>query len=476
LKQKTYNHITNTQKLLAIILKSLVWIKKTKAYPRKKRSLYKHQQMKRPKITVFWFRRDLRIKDNHGLYEALNSNYPVLPVFNLDTNITDELKQDDPRISFIHEQLTSLNKILQTHYSGIYLIKGKPEIAWRKILNEYDVDGVYFNEDYEPYAIQRDKEIQNILKDAGINCFVFKDQVIFSKDDILKADRTPYLIYTPYKNKWLQKFQNTINKPFNSKAKKNYYQHDLSLPSLSDLGFIKSTIKVINPSFENLNDYENVRDYPNLNKTSHLSPHLRFGTIGIRTVVQKALVNQHFLNELIWREFFMQILYHFPKVVNSNFKSKYDLIEWRNNKCEFEKWKNGETGYPMVDAGMRELNTTGYMHNRVRMITASFLCKHLLIDWRWGEAYFAEKLLDYELASNNGNWQWSAGTGCDAAPYFRVFNPTTQIQKYDREFIYIKKWIPELNTSNYPTPIVEHKMARERAIKVYKIGLKLNLL
>ena len=258
-----------------------------------------------------------------------------------------------------------------------------------------------------------------------------------------------------------------------NKNESHFAKLEFNLPSLKELGFIRSSIKVHAYDISQLDNYDEVRNFPALNQTSFLSPHLRFGTVSIRKVVKQTVSNQSFLSELIWREFFMQILYHFKEVVHSNFRRKYDHIEWRNNAAEFESWKNGATGFPMVDAGMRELNATGYMHNRVRMVVAGFLCKHLLIDWRWGEAYFAKKLLDYELSSNNGNWQWAAGTGCDAAPYFRVFNPTTQIKKFDPEMTYINKWIPELNALSYPSPIVDHKTARERAIAMYKRGIQL---
>jgi len=427
--------------------------------------------MKKLKVSIFWFRRDLRIEDNRGLFEALNGPYPVLPVFIFDTTILDELEANDPRVSFIYERLLILNENLENHSSSLYCKKGKPEDIWKQILKKYDVQNVYFNEDYEPYAQKRDRAIEEIVIDYGAKLSIFKDQLIFAKGEILKADQSPYTVYTPYKNKWLEKFKNTEIEHFDSETNANFLKCDFVLPTLSEIGFIQSKIRVVDYDLDYLDEYEALRNYPALNKNSHLSPHLRFGTISIRAVVRKAQVYQAFLNELIWREFFMQILYHFPKIVYSNFKAKYDSIQWRNNEDDFERWKKGETGYPMVDAGMRELNATGYMHNRVRMVAAGFLCKHLLIDWRWGEAYFAEKLLDYELASNNGNWQWSAGTGCDAAPYFRVFNPTEQLKKFDPDLIYIKKWIPDLDSMTYPMPMLDHKMARERAIRVYKEGL-----
>ena len=381
------------------------------------------------------------------------------------------MDEADSRVTFIYDLLTQLSNSLKSHSKSLYCKVGDPIKVWEEIVNTFDVQTVFANEDYEPYAITRDKNVKQLLAKHDVNFTLLKDQVIFEKNEVLKADNTPYTVYTPYKNKWLENFNTKHLNSYASNSETNLLDSDFKLPSLSELGFKRSSITVKDYDLESLEDYKKVRDFPALDQTSHLSPHLRFGTISIRKVIKKTLKHQTFLNELIWREFFMQILFHFPKVVDSNFKSKYDNIKWRNNTEEFEKWKKGQTGYPMVDAGMRELNATGYMHNRVRMVVAGFLCKHLLIDWKWGEAYFAEKLLDYELSSNNGNWQWAAGTGCDAAPYFRVFNPTTQIKKFDPKLTYINSWIPELNSLEYPPPMVEHKDARERAIETYKVGL-----
>lgn len=424
------------------------------------------------KVSVCWFRRDLRIEDNHALFKALNSPYPVLALFIVDTNIVDELKSDDARFSFIYEQLCAIDAYLKKHQSSLCILKDTPENAWNHVLKTFDVQEVYANEDYEPYARNRDGKIHEWFAANNIPFTLTKDQVVFARDEIRKADGTPYTIYTPYKNKWRSLFQAQLLEPYKSESLHNYLKIDIELPTLEALGFVKSTLKIRAYKLNDLEAYKAVRDFPAVDATSYLSPHLRFGTVSIRQVILKIQDNQSFLDELIWREFFMQILYHFPKVVQANFKSKYDGIQWRNNKDEFEKWKKGETGYPLVDAGMRQLNKTGYMHNRVRMVVAGFLCKHLLIDWRWGEAYFAEKLLDYELSSNNGNWQWAAGTGCDAAPYFRVFNPITQLKKFDPDLHYVKKWIPELNELTYPLPMVDHKMARKRALETYKIGLQ----
>jgi len=428
------------------------------------------------KINVFWFRRDLRLQDNHGLFMALQSGLPVLPLFIFDKEILSDLQKDDARVSFIHDTLKDINQQLQKVNSSLFIKHDHTFDAWKEILKEFKVQEVFTNHDYEPYALNRDKEVQQLLEVNNIGFHTFKDQVIFEKDDIKKADGTPYTIYTPYKNKWLQNFsieKNTVE--YESKSLLiHFIKGNFNFPTLKELAFSKSKIEVSLFEKEYIKQYDQHRDIPHLDQTTRLGTHLRFGTVSVRQVVRIAAnTNQVFLSELIWREFFMTILFHFPHVVHQSFKPKYDNIKWINNEQQFKAWCNGETGYPMVDAGMKQLNQIGFMHNRVRMVVASFLCKHLLIDWRWGEAYFAEKLLDYELASNNGNWQWAAGCGCDAAPYFRVFNPIIQLKKFDRDLKYIKKWLPELNSLNYPQPIVDHAVARERAISTYKSGISM---
>ncbi|CAL2102849.1 Deoxyribodipyrimidine photolyase [Tenacibaculum sp. 190130A14a] len=424
------------------------------------------------KIAIFWYRRDLRLYDNKGLSKALQSGYKVLPIFIFDEEILDALPKDDARVNFIYESLKEIDKKLKQYDSSLLVLKGKPLKVWSDLSEEYEIKEVYTNKDYEPYAIQRDTQVQSFLASKEIAFHLCKDQVIFEENEVVKNDGTPYTVYTPYKNKWLKAFSKEKDTQEYEIDFSGFLKKTINFPMLDFIGFKESIIKVKPYDFSQISSYDTTRDFPAKNTTSYISPHLRFGTVSVREMVKKALdLNQVFLSELIWREFFMQILYHFPKVVTQNFKSKYDAVPWRNNKEEFEKWCRGETGYPMVDAGMRELNKTGYMHNRVRMITAGFLCKHLLIDWRWGEAYFAEKLLDYELASNNGNWQWSAGTGCDAAPYFRVFNPTEQLKKFDKDLQYVKTWVKDFEELSYPQPIVEHKFARERAISTYKNAL-----
>lgn len=418
-------------------------------------------------MNIFWFRRDLRLEDNRGLYEALQSGEPIQAVFIFDSEILDKLPQNDARVSFIHQQLERLNKELHVYGSSLKVLHDTPIVAWEQLIHDLEFKAVYTNEDYEPYAIKRDNAVEDLLKKNQIAFHTFKDQVIYSKEDILKDDGDPYTVYTPYKRKWLEAFTKQELKIY-TPALGSLASSEHSIPSLTDIGFKESEIVVPDFKEEKIDNYAEERNFPSIG-TSRIGPHLRFGTIGIRWLI-KSLdpKDEVYLSELIWREFFMMILYHFPRVVDQNFRRKYDAVEWRNNQAEFEKWCKGETGYPLVDAGMRELNATGFMHNRVRMVVASFLCKHLLIDWKWGEAYFAEKLLDYELSANNGNWQWAAGTGCDAAPYFRIFNPESQIKKFDPKHLYIKKWVTDLNEFSYPKPIVDHKMARERALEAYK--------
>jgi deoxyribodipyrimidine photo-lyase len=414
------------------------------------------------------------------LSHALKQSPRVLPIFIFDTEILSQLPKNDARVTFIHDCIHGINTELNEKYnSSIGLYRGRPLEIFKTLFEEFKIDAVYTNHDYEPYAIHRDAEIKEFLGGKNIHLHTFKDHVIFERDEVVKADGDPYVVYTPYKNKWKEKFNaEALSKHIESKPITDNFILNTHLPylSLKELGFEKSSIKVPDHVLSEhlIENYEATRNFPaKTDGTSRIGPHLRFGTVSIRSILKKAIdaKNEVFWNELIWREFFMQILWHFPKTVNHAFKPKYDRISWRNNEKEFEKWKMGQTGYPLVDAGMRELNTTGYMHNRVRMLVASFLCKHLLIDWRWGEAYFAEKLLDFELSSNVGNWQWAAGSGVDAAPYFRIFNPTTQIEKFDKQKSYINQWVTDLQELSYPEKIVDHKFARERCLKVYKEAL-----
>jgi deoxyribodipyrimidine photo-lyase len=422
-----------------------------------------------------WLRRDLRIDDNTALHTALEKHSNVQVVFIFDDNILEELPNDDPRVNFIYDTLENIDQQLKKKNSSLICYKGNPIEIWSELITEKKINSLHFNRDYEPYATKRDEAIQELCEQNDIEITAYKDQVIFEKNEVLKNDGLPYTIYTPYKNKWLTKYETIVSEPLQATKFSNLENKSSLFPTKKELGIEENCIKVKPFTLAQLDNYTKTRDFPAIDGTSYLSPHLRFGTISVRQVIELLKKDDAiFLSELIWREFFMQILWHFPKVQTNNFKAKYDRIVWRNNEEDFEKWCKGETGYPIVDAGMRQLNTTGYMHNRVRMITAGFLCKHLLIDWKWGEAYFAQKLLDYDLSANNGNWQWSAGTGCDSAPYFRIFNPTEQVKKFDKELVYIRTWVKDFDELTYPTPMIEHKVARERCLATYKEGLALN--
>lgn len=429
------------------------------------------------KINIFWFRRDLRLEDNTGLYNAYNQGKNVLPLFIFDENILEKLEdKKDARVTFLHNQVTKISGELEGFGSSILVKYGKPSEIFRALLQEYDIQAVYANRDYEPYATERDSHIEEILKVKEIPFLDFKDQVIFEKDEIQNGSGGFYKVFTPYSKVWKNKFHaDEIKTVRLDKARNTFFPTPpLPIVGLGEMGFEKSDIFIPELEIDKplIQKYDEVRNFPAIKGTSRLGIHLRFGTISVRKLaLEAAQLNETFLNELIWREFYMMILAHNPLVVDKAFKPQYDAIPWRNNEEDFQKWCEGKTGYPIVDAGMRELNTTGFMHNRVRMIVASFLTKHLLIDWRWGESYFAKKLLDFELSSNNGGWQWAAGTGTDAQPYFRVFNPESQTEKFDKEKKYIKKWVPEYGTSQYPKPMVDHKFARERALETYKKAL-----
>ncbi len=417
-------------------------------------------------VVIFWFRRDLRLDDNEGLQNAFKSQKKVLPIFIFDQNILENLPANDQRISLIYDFLKIVNGALNKRDASLHVFYGKPEIVFQKLMNKYPIAAVYTNKDYEPYAKHRDAVIKQLLEKNKIAFYSFKDQVIYEENELLKDDGSPYTVYTPYQKKWVKKY--TEEDSFKRNTSGCFVKQKRIFPKIETIGF-----QYIKNDFLDYKlpkkEYSDFRDFPSQDVTSNLSIHLRFGTVSVRKIAQYAInENFPFLRQLIWREFYMQIVYHYPKVITQNFKKQYDAINWRNDEKEFEKWCNGMTGYPLIDAGMRQLNQTGRMHNRVRMICAGFLCKHLLIDWRWGEAYFAQKLLDYDLALNNGNWQWVAGTGCDAAPYFRIFNPTTQLKKFDSDLHYVKKWISDYDELSYPQPMVDHKYARERCLEAFK--------
>ena len=428
------------------------------------------------KLTLFWFRRDLRVQDNVGLFHALEQSEQVLPVFIFDQSILEKLPKKDARVELILQALGYINDAMKGNQCTVGMYHGVPKAILNDLIDRYPIDRVVTNRDYEPYARERDQEIEALLAARGISFETYKDPVIFEKDEITKDDGKPYVVYTPYSRKWLKAFEeNTPQKyPSENLLNKLYPEIQPSL-RLEDLGFEPQDHHTPQFRFDStvIDAYEETRNFPALDQTSRLGPYLRFGLVSVRDLVLKAAnrPNNTFLKELIWREFFMQILWHFPHTKDRSFKAQYDRIPWRNNEDEFRKWCAGETGYPLVDAGMKQLNQTGFMHNRVRMLVGSFLCKHLLIDWRWGEAYFAQKLFDYDQSANVGNWQWVAGSGVDAAPYFRIFNPTEQIKKFDKQHAYIQKWVPNYQELNYPKPVVEHKMARERCLSVYKSAL-----
>ena len=432
------------------------------------------------KITLFWFRRDLRLNDNAGLYRALKKGCPVLPIFIFDQTILNKLEDKaDKRVEFIHNAIQQLNEELKEFKSSIQVFYSTPENVFKELVNTYDIESVYANHDYEPYANERDDKIKAFLEANHITFKTYKDQCIFEKTEVTKDDGKPYTIFTPYSRKWKAKLTDYDVKPYpNKKYFSNFFKtKSFIIPSLKEMGFEKTDLetpsKTISKSI--VTNYTEQRNFPAMNGTSHLSVHLRFGTVSVRALVKQALaLNETWLNELIWRDFYMMVLSNFPHASKNSFKPQYDKIIWRNNEAEFDLWCQGKTGFPIVDAGMRELNETGFMHNRVRMIVASFLVKDLLIDWRWGEAYFAQKLIDFDLSANNGGWQWAAGSGCDAAPYFRIFNPSEQIKKFDAKYEYIKKWVPEFGTPEYPLPMVEHAKVRLRTLAAYKEALTEN--
>lgn len=430
-------------------------------------------------ISIFWFRRDLRLGDNHGLYKALISGNKVLPIFIFDTNILKQFSdKKDIRVDFIIQALQTINKELREKVgSSIEFFYGNPLDIFTELISKYNIVSLYLNEDYEPYAVKRDNDIKEFIEEKNVEVYSFKDNVIFHKDDILKKDGKPYTIYTPYSKVWLSKFNEIDIETYPSEEHlNNILVHSPDNFDITRLGFLKTDFLYSPPIINEdiIQNYEETRDKPYLeNGITRLGVHLRFGTLSIRKLVQISNnLSEVYLKELIWREFFMQILYHFPYVEYSSFKTKYNRIRWENDEDLFQKWCEGKTGYPIVDAGMRELNTTGFMHNRVRMIAGSFLTKDLLIDWRWGELYFANKLLDYDLSANNGNWQWVAGCGCDSSPYFRIFNPITQQKKFDPQLIYVKKWVKEFGTKDYPQPIIEHSFARNRTLERFKKDLE----
>ncbi|TGE15405.1 cryptochrome/photolyase family protein [Hymenobacter elongatus] len=431
------------------------------------------------KIVLFWHRRDLRLHDNAGLAVALQSGLPVVPLFIYDREILDQLpSRRDARVTFIYDEVERLGR--QTEQAGgtFLAFYGRPLEVFAQLVQHYEVAGVYTNEDYEPYAAVRDAAIAELIKPAGTEFRVFKDQVIFAKNEILSKSGTPPRVFGAYSKTWLAALRDEHLVPYPSTE--HFVESNLMplaeaapRPTLEQMGFERYEQFVPAaelPAAALVSNYHNTRDKPGLvNSSTRRSVHLRFGTLSVRELMQQAKeLNPKLLNELIWRDFFMMILWHYPFTATESYDPRLRLVPYRNNEDEFRAWCEGRTGYPLVDAGMRELNQTGYMPNRARIAAAGFLVKHLLIDWRWGDRYFADKLLDYDMSQNVGNWQWMAGTGAVAAPWFRVYSPQSQQEQYDTTFDYVRQWIPEFGTRDYPTPIVEHKFARERAIATFR--------
>lgn len=423
---------------------------------------------------LFWFRRDLRLKDNHGLFQALKSGRPVTCIYIFDTNRLSQLEKNDARITFIHNTLSDLKKELEEYGSTLDVRFGDPVKIFPHLIRVYNFRQVFANHDYDSYSTELDHKVRNLLMEHSIKFRSFKDHVIFEKNEIIDSKNEPYVTFDPYFKKWKKSI--TFNKVFNYKSEfylKNLFNMSpIEFPTINQIGFEKSKIEFNSPSLSlsTIKNYDKTKTFPGIkNGTSRIGIHLRYGTISVRECVNFALShNDSWLTELIWRDFYNQILFHFPHIENSSFKKSYDKIKWENNEELFQKWCEGNTGYPLVDAGMRELKNTGYMHSQIRIIVSSFLCKNLRIDWRWGERYFSKHLLDFDLASNIGGWQGAAGSGVESTPYFQVSNPLKQTHSFDPQLTYIKKWVPEFKNPDYPKPIVDFIESREICFKMYK--------
>ncbi len=434
------------------------------------------------KKAIFWMRRDMRFDDNHALSIATYNFDAVYPVFIFDKNILDKIKnKSDPRVSLIYDRLASLGKSHKIHIYYGDPVKLIPDIA-----RELGAQEVFANEDYESYAKTRDSKIS---KEISLN--LYKDTVVFRYDEILNGKNEPYKVFTAYKNKWIKDLESNLSVIYKykielEKLKYKKTKENIQVTSLADISFEYTSDYTHAYSLDKVIDYDKNRDFPQIEGTSRVSVSLRFGLVSVRSLIREIMPTDNngkkvWLSELIWREFYFQILVNFPHVEKKSYRPEYEKVKWTQNNKLFKAWCEGKTGVPIVDAGMRELNTTGFMHNRVRMITASYLCKTLLLDWRLGEKYFAEKLLDFDLAANNGGWQWCASTGCDSAPYFRIFNPYTQGKRFDKDCLYIKKYVEELkevdikaihnadkNPLDYASPIVDYSKQRIRALALYK--------
>lgn len=467
------------------------------------------------KRALCWVRRDLRLHDHFALSESLKNADETIVAFIFDELILGKLhNKNDPRVSIIMDSLKEMEKTLQKMGSSLIIRYGDPTIEIPKLVEEYKVDGLFFNRDYEPYAKARDAKIEKIMHSLKKDLYTFKDHVFFEKTEVLNGSGEIYKVFTPYKTKWLETFREkeefipdykcNLKKLFPFKNPKNIIDHDwyqeiAFVPTECVLkGGTHEALRRLEHFREFITNYKEARDIPALEQTSNLSSYIRVGNLSIRDMIRLSVEKSNsgyetWLSEIIWRDFYQVILDAYPRVDKHCFRPEYDNIKWLGSKKDFESWCDGQTGYPLVDAAMRCLNTTGMMHNRLRMVVASFLTKTLLIDWRWGERYFAEKLLDYDMAANNGGWQWSASTGVDAQPYFRIFNPYNQSEKFDPKGIYIRQWCPELAEfsdktihsphdtepfeqiaagcfigKDYPAPIVSYKQQRDRALAMYK--------
>ncbi len=433
-------------------------------------------------LSIVWLRRDLRLHDNAALYYALKSGRPVLVVFVFDRLILDVLEdRRDRRVEFIYKEIHKLQDQLTGMGSSLIARYGRPIDVLKSIIEEYNVAEVFTNHDYELYAKERDAVVKAMLAERGIGFQTSKDQAIFDLDEVMTGAGKPYTIFGAYSRNWVGKLNEFYLKSYpTEKYFANFYKTspppgpERGIPTLGEMNFEplgeNYPVPAVDEAF--LWEYEKMRDYPARTGTSELGIHLRFGTISIRDLVRQArAISERFMTELAWRDFYFQILEHFPHVEKHAFRRQYEHLPFLNQPEDIERWKTGQTGYPFVDAGMRQLNQTGWMHNRARLITASFCVKHLLIDWRIGENYFGAKLRDYDLAANIGNWQWVAGTGNDPAPYFRVFSPDTQMKKFDPKLEYVRKWVPEYGTPDYVKPMIDHDFARQRAVETYKQAL-----
>jgi len=471
------------------------------------------------KNALFWFRRDLRLQDNTALYYALNNADTVACIFVFDKNILSELGKADTRVDFLWHTLNSLKEELKQLGSDLIIVHDNPEKIIPELAIKYGVSAIYCNEDYEPKARQRDRTVAELVREKNIDFFSYKDQCVFSKEEILNSQHQAYTVFTHYAQAWRKKFTLDFIKEYPSESFLNKLAKfkTQKIPELSSIGFEQTNISKMKIGFSNkeavqlfntftekkINHYKVLRDFPSISGVSYLSVHNRFGTISVRHLLREAIMlkdqnpmNEEsidtWISELIWRDFYFQLLYNFPHVAYEPFHSEYNDFPWENDMEKFQKWCDGETGYPLIDAAMKQLNQTGYMHNRLRMVVASFLTKHLLVDYRLGEQYFAAKLLDFDLSANNGGWQWAASTGCDAQPYFRIFNPILQSEKFDPHGKFIKKMLPIFSLIDekyvhnpseykeelkmlginlgieYPEPIVNHKQARQRTLDIFK--------